>query len=580
MKKVQDYILDKSLGKGSFGEVFLTKKENCSKLYATKKIPLTHLKNKEFEKYINNEIKIMKKLDHENVIKLYDFYQTSNNLYLIMDYINGGSLSEYLAEYKLKKGSAFPQKIIQYFVKQIVQGLIYIHSKNIIHRDIKLDNILINFPANTKKENRDYTLAQIKIIDFGLSTDSNLATSLVGSPIYMDPVILEKYKKAGGIEKFKRYDKKADIWSLGAITYEMLTGEVLFNAESLPELISKVKKGDYSLDVKDLSDEILSFLNCMLQYDPKKRLSAKELAKHQFLTKKTDEFKTVDTSQISYKINKYGVLTLNIINNETIKRLYPFNPDKDKNEIFNSLTINLDLISDQFSNKSANDTSNQDDSSNNTNHNDINNKNINNNINNNNQIIQDITKSQEPTKTTFILNDIPKTETMIFSSNIQPSGPNKILKKLEKTNSHEIQKNNTNKEEIQVGLHSAKSGNILDKSKTEKYQVKFEVKRIDNKKENVFLNIVFLVKENETRQHDVILKEGNGFYDEWIWKFHSNEWKNIDNNNETFIMTILFNEYGDNDNLSFNLESLKLGHPISFVVKKYINFKLIPIIKP
>ena len=569
MKRIKDYILDKSLGKGSFGEVFLTKKEKSSKLYATKKIPLTHLQNEEFKKYITNEIKIMKMLQHDNVIKFYDCYQTENNLYLIMDYINGGSLSEYLAEYKLKKGAAFPQKMIQFFVKQIVQGLIYIHSKNIIHRDIKLDNILLNFPANTKKENRDYHLAQIKIIDFGLSTDSNLATSLVGSPIYMDPVILEKYKKAGGVEKFKRYDKKADIWSLGAITYEMLTGEVLFNAGSLPELISKVKKGDYSLDVKDLSDEILSFLNCMLQYDPKKRLSAQELSQHQFLTKNTEEFKTVDTSQISYKINKNGELILNIINNETIKRLYPFNPNKEKNEIFNSLTINLDLISDEFSKKNNDDSSNQDNSSNiNNNQNDINNitpQNI-------------ITKSQEQFKTTFILNDIPRTQTGIFSSNIQSTQVNKNTLKISgKTNSQEIKKNNIiNQENIPEGIRSAKSGKI---DKLDKYQVKFEVKRNDNKKENLFLNIVFLVKENDTRQHDVLLKEENGFYDEWIWGFHSNDWKNIDNNNETFIMTILFNESGVNDNLSFNLEKLKLGQPISFVVKKYIKFKLIPIIK-
>ena len=569
MKRIKDYILDKSLGKGSFGEVFLTKKEKSSKLYATKKIPLTHLQNEEFKKYMTNEIKIMKMLQHDNVIKFYDCYQTENNLYLIMDYINGGSLSEYLAEYKLKKGVAFPQKMIQFFVKQIVQGLIYIHSKNIIHRDIKLDNILLNFPANTKKENRDYHLAQIKIIDFGLSTDSNLATSLVGSPIYMDPVILEKYKKAGGVEKFKRYDKKADIWSLGAITYEMLTGEVLFNAGSLPELISKVKKGDYSLDVKDLSDEILSFLNCMLQYDPKKRLSAQELSQHQFLTKNTEEFKTVDTSQISYKINKNGELILNIINNETIKRLYPFNPNKEKNEIFNSLTINLDLISDEFSKKNNDDSSNQDNSSNiNNNQNDINNitpQNI-------------ITKSQEQFKTTFILNDISRTQTGIFSSNIQSTQVNKNTLKISgKTNSQEIKKNNIiNQENIPEGIRSAKSGKI---DKLDKYQVKFEVKRNDNKKENLFLNIVFLVKENDTRQHDVLLKEENGFYDEWIWGFHSNDWKNIDNNNETFIMTILFNESGINDNLSFNLEKLKLGQPISFIVKKYIKFKLIPIIK-
>ena len=79
---------------------------------------------------------------------------------------------------------------------------------------------------------------------------------------------MEKYKKGGGFKNFQRYDKKADIWSLGLMTYEMLTGGNLTNAEFLSELKYKIQNGDYSFDMKDLSDEILSFLNCMLQGDP------------------------------------------------------------------------------------------------------------------------------------------------------------------------------------------------------------------------------------------------------------------------------------------------------------------------
>ena len=309
----------------------------------------------------------------------------------------------------------------------------------------------------------------------------------------------------------------------------------------------------------------------MLQHDPKKRLSAQQLSQHQFLTKNTEEFKTVDTSQISYKINKYGVLTLNIINNETIKRLYPFNPNNNNNknnEIFNSLTINLDLISDNIYNYNKT-TSNQDNSpKSNINQNDI-----------NNEKQQDITKSQKQIKNDYILKDIPQTETMIYLSNIQSTHIN-LNKLLGKANSQEIKTNNIiNQENVLEGIHSAKSENTLSKLNSDKYQVKFEVKRNDNKKENFFLNIWFLVKENDIRHHDVFLRDENGFYDEWIWKIHSNDWKNIDNNNEAFIMIILYNESSGNNNAFFNLESLKLGKSISFVVKKYINFKLIPIIK-
>ena len=269
----------------------------------------------------------MRQLDHPNIIKLYDVKDKNEHKYLVMDYINGGSLSEFFKNYKFLYGSPFPQKMIQYFVKQIVQGLIYIHSKNIIHRDLKLENILLDFPPNIKKEDRDYTQAQVKIIDFGLSTQlqgsrENLAKSVVGSPIYMDPIILQKYKDAGGIEKFKFYDEKADIWSLGAITYEMLTGKNLFDPKNLSDLIKKIDIGNYFLDVKDLSSEIISFLNCMLQYFPDKRLSAEELAEHQFLNKDPDNFTTADIARIENKI-KNGVLTINIFNNRTITNMFP-----------------------------------------------------------------------------------------------------------------------------------------------------------------------------------------------------------------------------------------------------------------
>ena len=151
----------------------------------------------------------MEQLNHENVIKLYEKSESSNNFYLIMDFINGGSLADFLSDYKLKQGTAFPQKIIQHFVKQIVNGLVYIHSKNIIHRDLKLDNILLQFPSKIEKKLDNYIYAQVKIIDFGLSFQidkKDLATSFVGTPIYMDPIILEKYEKAGGVEKFKKYE--------------------------------------------------------------------------------------------------------------------------------------------------------------------------------------------------------------------------------------------------------------------------------------------------------------------------------------------------------------------------------------
>ena len=119
---------------------------------------------------------------------------------------------------------------------------------------------------------------------------------------------------------------------------------------------------------------------------------------------------------------------------------------------------------------------------------------------------------------------------------------------------------------------------ILPKNKKDTHKVKFVVQRIDNKQGNINFNVSFLVNEQDILYQNVNLKAENASLYEWIWDFNNNDWKNIDNNNDDFIMTIKFNEPKLNDNLIYKVEMIKLGKQISLVVKDFIKINLIPLV--
>ena len=145
---VEDLTLLKCLGKGAFGEVYLTSKQGTKQKFATKKIDKKFTQNPRAKKYLDNEINILKEINHPNIIKLYEVKETTQFSYLLMELCNGGGLSDCLEYYQKKYKKPFTEEIVQYLMKQIVSGINYLHEKNILHRDIKLDNILVNFDSD------------------------------------------------------------------------------------------------------------------------------------------------------------------------------------------------------------------------------------------------------------------------------------------------------------------------------------------------------------------------------------------------------------------------------------------------
>ena len=211
MQQVDNLLLERSLGKGSFGEVFYTTIQGETIPYATKVYNRELIeKSEDLFNYLKTEITILKSLDHPNIVKLKEVKKTKKHFYLVMEYCNGGDLYNFLQKYQEKNKSAFSEEIVQYLMRQIMSAMHYLHSRNIIHRDIKLKNILLKFDSEEDKNNLNIMKSQVKITDFGFATNNTLVTTEVRNVWSMDPYIRKKLTINGRIKKLG-YDSKIDV---------------------------------------------------------------------------------------------------------------------------------------------------------------------------------------------------------------------------------------------------------------------------------------------------------------------------------------------------------------------------------
>ena len=302
---VDNLTLEKCLGKGAFGEVYLTSRKGDDKKYATKKIDREEVEKGEGIKYLKNEIIILQYLRHPNIVRFEEVKKTKKHYYIVMEFCNGGELSKALEKYIEKYGKPFSEEIVQHLMRQIIDAFKFMHERKIIHRDVKLDNILLNYETEEDKKNLNLMKAQVKIIDFGFSCKidkSGLQFTALGSPINMDPIILKKLNASSKKERQLGYNQKADIWSLGTICYEMLIGKSAFDADDMEDLVNKIENGSYNVPT-NLSHEVVSFLNGMLQYEGNNRLTADQLSRHSFLTKNVKDFTPLSLNKTNKVMN-------------------------------------------------------------------------------------------------------------------------------------------------------------------------------------------------------------------------------------------------------------------------------------
>ena len=318
--KVDEYTLSKLLGKGSYGEVYYTTKEGSNMPYATKRMKREEVENPKYIKYFVNEISILKGLFHKNIVRIETLKKTWKHYYIIMEYYDGGTLKENLIKYNNKYKTPFPERIVQHLMRQLVEAVNFLHERQIVHRDLKLENVLLKYDTREAKDSLDILHSELKLIDFGTAThksNESLITTVIGSPLTMDPIILKKYIHT--LDSNVPYDEKIDIWSLGIMCYYLFTGEVPFKATDIGELVNEIEKGYIKIPI-NISAEAISFLLNMLQYSTVKRFTSENLLNHLFLQKYIGDFTYLDDKSFP-NYTKNGYLYVNIKNNDEINSI-------------------------------------------------------------------------------------------------------------------------------------------------------------------------------------------------------------------------------------------------------------------
>ncbi|KAF6715873.1 Serine/threonine-protein kinase MARK2 [Oryzias melastigma] len=275
---IGQYRLLKTIGKGNFAKVKLARHVLTGKEVAVKIIDKTQLNSSSLQKLFR-EVRIMKLLNHPNIVKLFEVIETDKTLYLVMEYASGGEVFDYLVAHGRMKEKEARAKF-----RQIVSAVQYCHQKCIVHRDLKAENLLLDADMN------------IKIADFGFSNEFTLGNKLdtfCGSPPYAAPELFQG----------KKYDgPEVDVWSLGVILYTLVSGSLPFDGQNLKELRERVLRGKYRIPFY-MSTDCENLLKKFLILNPSKRGSLEQIMRDRWMNVgyEEEELKPYIEPQPDYK---------------------------------------------------------------------------------------------------------------------------------------------------------------------------------------------------------------------------------------------------------------------------------------
>ncbi|XP_042324187.1 serine/threonine-protein kinase PLK4 isoform X2 [Sceloporus undulatus] len=261
-ERIEDFKVGNLLGKGSFAGVYRAVSLKTGLEVAIKMIDKKAMHKAGMVQRVQNEVKIHCQLKHPSILELYNYFEDSNYVYLILEMCHNGEMSRFLKNRKKR----FSEEEVRHFMHQIITGMLYLHSHGILHRDLTLSNLLLTNNMN------------IKIADFGLATQLKMPHekhyTMCGTPNYISPEIATR--SAHGLE--------SDVWSLGCMLYTLLVGKPPFDTDTVKNTLNKVVLADYEMP-SFLSSDAQDLIHRLLRKNPVDRLSLSSVLDHPFMSK-------------------------------------------------------------------------------------------------------------------------------------------------------------------------------------------------------------------------------------------------------------------------------------------------------
>ncbi|KAL9079772.1 MAG: hypothetical protein Q9157_001344 [Trypethelium eluteriae] len=310
---IGEFVRGEQIGKGSFATVYSARHKSKKSLAAVKSVDTQKL-TKKLRDNLQSEIEILKSLQHPHIVAIFACHHAPDRMHIIMEYCSLGDLSQFIKgrntlgnhavmadamrKYPNTQGAGLNEVIVRHFLKQIASAVQFLHDRNIIHRDIKPQNLLLNPSPTSLRQQRPEdkpleasanslvpmvgleSLPMLKIADFGFARflpQTSLAETLCGSPLYMAPEIL----------RYEKYDAKADLWSVGTVTFELLVGKPPFRASNHVELLRRIEKADDVVPFPSglhVGTSLKKAIRGLLKKSPVERISFEDFFEHPVIT--------------------------------------------------------------------------------------------------------------------------------------------------------------------------------------------------------------------------------------------------------------------------------------------------------